>query len=131
ALRRDLRLLQQASYFAQLVEQTTETETPLPGMFELMMGTLSFLSRTPPGPLTVLAFEVKLLTLLGLQPDPAQTRLDAGMRSVLGQLTQGDWEALGVIRLSAAQETGLGQFLHGFLIYHLGRLPPGRASALG
>src|SRR3954453_10983479 len=34
ALRENLGWIQQASYFATLVEQTTETETPLPKVFE-------------------------------------------------------------------------------------------------
>src|SRR3974390_2915826 len=36
-LRRHLRCLEQASYCAQLLEQTTESETPLTGIFELML----------------------------------------------------------------------------------------------
>src|SRR5256884_9769171 len=36
ALREELAWLQQASYCAALVEQTTETETPLPTIFPLM-----------------------------------------------------------------------------------------------
>ena len=35
ALRQELAYLQQASYCAALVEQTTETETPLPAVFDL------------------------------------------------------------------------------------------------
>ena len=41
ALRRDLTILQQASYCAALVEQATEKETPLPEVFELMNGLLN------------------------------------------------------------------------------------------
>jgi hypothetical protein len=38
---------------------------------------------------------------------------------------------LAPLKLSVGQAAELRQFLHGFLIYHLGRLPEGRASALG
>jgi hypothetical protein len=34
------------------------------------------------------------------------------------------------LQLTAAQIIELRQFLHGFLIFHLGRLPKGRAVAL-
>jgi hypothetical protein len=34
------------------------------------------------------------------------------------------------LKLSATQNDELRQFLHGFLIFHLGRLPRGRAAAL-
>src|SRR3989442_10717892 len=40
ALRQELGHLQQACYCAALVAQTTETETPLPGIFDLMSGLL-------------------------------------------------------------------------------------------
>src|SRR5512137_3007856 len=39
-LRQDLGLLRQASYCAALIERATETETPLTGPFELMLGLL-------------------------------------------------------------------------------------------
>src|SRR5689334_17724335 len=49
-LRRDLRFLQQASYCVRLVEQTTETETPLGGVFDLITGFLEVLPKTSPQP---------------------------------------------------------------------------------
>ena len=129
-LRRDLHLLQQAAYCAQLIEQTTETETPLPGMYQLMLGLLKFLVTHPPGPVPVFAFEIKLLALAGLQPDLARTDLSPGTRELLHQFAAADWSRLGALRLSAEQLVELRQFLHGFLIYHLGRIPGGRATAL-
>src|SRR5271157_1140507 len=48
ALRQDLGRLQQASYCASLIEQATEMETPLPGIFELMSGLLRQVSAQPP-----------------------------------------------------------------------------------
>ena len=129
-LRRDLHLLQQAAYCAQLIEQTTETETPLPGMYQLMLGLLKFLVTHPPGPVPVFAFEIQLLALAGLQPDFARTDLSPGAREILHQFAAADWSRLGVLRLSAEQLVELHQYLHGFLIYHLGRLPAGRATAL-
>src|SRR5437762_8559475 len=47
ALRQELAYLQQASYCAALVEQTTETETPLPAVFDLMTALLAHLPRQP------------------------------------------------------------------------------------
>src|SRR6267142_1050168 len=43
ALRRELGYLEQASYAAALIEQSTELDTPLPGVFELMRGFLDAL----------------------------------------------------------------------------------------
>ena len=47
ALRQELGCLRQASYCAILVEQTTETETPLPAVYELMRGLLEHLMKHP------------------------------------------------------------------------------------
>src|SRR6266436_9944502 len=59
ALRHELGYLQQASYCAALIEQATETETPLPAVFDLLAGLLDHLPAQPPRPLTIFAFEMK------------------------------------------------------------------------
>ena len=129
-LRRELGWLQQASYAAALLVQTTETETPLPGLFELMQGMLAQLPQHPPAPLTIFAFEMKMLGELGLNPDLNDVRLTAGARRILEHALHADWPELIPLQLSAAQTLELRTFLHGFLIYHLGKIPPGRAPAL-
>ena len=68
ALRHELAYLQQAAYCTSLIEQTTETETPLPSIYQLLNGFLAQLTLDPPQARTVLAFEIKLLNELGLQP---------------------------------------------------------------
>jgi DNA repair protein RecO (recombination protein O) len=130
-LRMDLGYLQQAAYGAALVEETTETETPLPGVFELMRGFLETLPLRPPQPQTVFALELKLLAELGLSPELAEARLTAGAREIARVLTDAPWPALATLRLSVAQVAELRQFLHGFLVYHLGRLASGRETAVG
>ena len=57
ALREDLQLLRQAAYCALLIEQATETDTPLPGIFRLMTDWLAFASGSPGDPLAVLRRE--------------------------------------------------------------------------
>jgi DNA repair protein RecO (recombination protein O) len=130
-LRQDLRLLQQASYCAALIERGTETETPLPHVFDLMLGLLRHLLAQPPQPQTVFAFELKLLAELGLEPDLLQSRLSPGARQLVKALTASDWPAVTRLKLSPVQVVELQQFLHGFLEYHLGRVLKGRAGALG
>jgi len=129
-LRQDWRKLQQVSYCAALVEQTTETDTPLPGAFELLLGLVDYLSPHPAEPKAVFAFEMKLLQESGLKPDFSTGRLSEGGKQILQRLLESDWPALARLRLSAVQVTELRQFLHGFLIYHLGRTPGGRNTAL-
>jgi len=53
-----------------------------------------------------------------------------GTREIARALTNSDWDGISRLRLSDAQENQLRQFLHGFVIYHLGKLPRGRAAAL-
>ena len=130
ALRHELGYLQQASYCAALVEQATETETPLPAIFDLMVGLLQHLPAQPSQPQTIFAFEFKLLAELGLQPDRDKTRLNPGTKQLLKALTEMDWPILSRLKPSATQITELRQFLHGFLIYHLERIPAGRDAAL-
>jgi DNA repair protein RecO (recombination protein O) len=129
-LRRELGLLRQAAYCAALVEQTTETETPLPGMFELLLGLLRHLPGAGVREQTIFAFELKVLTELGLQPDPEEARLSDGSKRLLAVLGQGDWTGLMQLRLSPTQVAELRKFLHGFLVFHLGRIPGGRDSAI-
>src|SRR6266446_2391952 len=61
ALREQLAYLQQACYCAALIEQATETETPLPGIFQLLADLLDHLPVQPPQPQTIFTFELKLL----------------------------------------------------------------------
>ena len=130
AFRRELIYLQQASYCAALIEQTTETETPLPGIFELMNGFLDALPRHMAQSESIFGFEFKLLQELGMSPDLAQARLGPGARELAKRIAQDHWETISRLRLSPAQREELRQFLHGFLIFHLGRIPASRAAAM-
>jgi DNA repair protein RecO (recombination protein O) len=130
-LRKDLGLLQQASYCAALVERATETDTPLPQVFDLMVGLLRHLLSRPPQPQTVFSFELKMLAELGLKPDLARSQLNPGTRQLVKALTENDWPVMACLKLSNDQITELREFLHGFLQYHLGSVLKGRAPALG
>lgn len=130
-LRRELGYLQQASYCGALVEQATEADTPLPAIFELMSGFLTYLPVQPPEPQTVFAFELKLLSDLGLYPDVETSHLSPGAKQLVRALVESEWPSLGRLRLSGIQVTELRRFLHGFLIFHLGRIPQGRSAATG
>src|SRR5215469_2067144 len=69
SLRHELSFLQQASYCSALLEQTTEKETPLPVIFDLMRSFLDALPLAAAQPQNIFAFELKLLKELGLQPN--------------------------------------------------------------
>jgi hypothetical protein len=74
---------------------------------------------------------MKLLNELGLKPDFEETKLTDGTKQILEKLVDTDWPILLRLKLAEAQTKEIRQFLHGFLIYHLDRLPPGREAALG
>lgn len=129
-LRHELDRLRQAAYCSALVEQATETETPLPSIFGLVQDLVDHLCQHPAAPHTVFAFELRLLGELGLKPDPERTRLQAGTRKLFASLGELKWPLLARLRLSQVQISELSQFLSGFLTYHLERLPRGREKAI-
>jgi len=130
AIREDISKLRQAAYAAAFIEQATETETPLPAVFELLRGFLDCLCSRKPAAQLVFAFELKLLRELGLNPDLRKTNLTAGAKQIVRAFLKNGWQACLRLKLAGAQTAELRQFLHGFLIFHLGRLPKGRAAAL-
>ena len=130
AIRQNLLRLQQAAYATALVEEATETETPIPEMYDLLQSFLDCLCRSEPAAQLILALELKVLTEAGLQPDWADTRLVPGTQKAAAVLAEADWAAGQRLKLTSAQVGELAQFLHGFLIFHLGRLPRGRTAAI-
>jgi len=130
AIREDILKLQQASYAAAFLELATETESPMPEIFELVRGFLALLCRQPPLPQNIFALELKLLHQLGLEPDLDETRLTPGTKKIVQSLLENDWNNGSRLKLSNAQNTEMRQWLHGFLISHLGKLPRGRGSVL-
>jgi DNA repair protein RecO (recombination protein O) len=130
AIREDILKLRQAAYAAAFIEQATETETPLPAVFELLCGFLDCLCRQKQAAQLVFAFELKLLRELGLNPDLRETDLTPGVKQIVQVFLKDGWPACLRLKPARAQTAELRQFLHGFLIFHLGRLPKGRAAAL-
>jgi len=130
AIRENIVKLQQAAYAAHFIEQTTETETPLPEIFELLRGFLKLLCEQSPQPQTIFALELKLLRELGLEPGFEEKPLTPGAKKIAGSFLENDWTAISRLKLSDVQTAELRQWLHGFLIFHLGKLPRGRAAAI-
>ncbi|HEX3797188.1 MAG TPA: DNA repair protein RecO [Verrucomicrobiae bacterium] len=126
ALRNEIEYLQQASYCIALIEQTTEMEAPIPEIFSLFANVLAHLPKQPPQPQTLFAFEIKLLSELGLQPDLEKDNVKPDLKQILRILLVSDWPALARLKLSPAQVTSLAQYLHAFLLYHTGKVPLSR-----
>ncbi len=123
AIRQDMEYLQQASYAAALIEQTTELETPIAEIYTLFNTFLTRLTLHPPQPQTLFAFEIKLLSDLGLQPDLDKEKLTPDAKQILRMLLVGDWNAISRLNLTKPQITGLRQFLRNFMRFEFGKLP--------
>jgi DNA repair protein RecO (recombination protein O) len=130
ALREDIIKLRQASYCAAFIVQTTEAETPLPGVFDLFQKVLISLTAREPSPQIVFAFELKMLRELGLEPDWHKTSLSAGAAKAAQAILERDFEAGFGLKLADSQISEMRQFLHGFIIFHVGKVPRGRGQAL-
>lgn len=130
ALREDILKLQQAAYVAHFVEQTTETETPLSEIYTLVSEFLKRLTIDAPLPQNIFAIELKLLRELGQEPELEETRLTPGAKKIAETFLEKDWNDIARLKLSEAQIAELRQWLHGFLIFHLGKLPRGRTPAV-
>lgn len=129
-LRRSLHKLEQLSYFTNLIEQTTEADTPIPEAYILFTELVQHLRTHPPQPRLVFAFELKHLADQGLAPDISSSKLKPPAIQLVEKLLHQDWAGIAKIKTDAGTARDLQQFLHGFLIYHIERLPKGRAQAL-
>ena len=125
-LRQDYARLRLATYGALLIEQISEEETPLPELFALLAELLAALGRQPAATELLLAFELKTLATSGLGPDPSASRMSAETRAAIDALLATELVRAGNLGIPPATGKELRQFLHGFIIYHLGRIPRGR-----
>jgi DNA repair protein RecO (recombination protein O) len=130
AIRENLLKLHRVAYAVAFIEQATETGTPLPAVYDLLRAFIDCICGHSATPGLVFALELKLLHEIGLQPDWGKADLPAGTKRIASALTQNEWPALLRLKLARAQSAELRRFLHGFIIFHLGRLPKGRAEAL-
>jgi DNA repair protein RecO (recombination protein O) len=67
-LRRDFTALSLASYYSVLIDLATESETPVPELWELLRSSLERISARPIEKLDLFAFELRLLVLSGFEP---------------------------------------------------------------
>src|SRR5690349_13798465 len=101
-LRRELGSLQQAGYAAALIEQTTESDTPLAEIYDLFSSFVNHVASSEAKPRNVFAFELKLLRALGLEPD-AEEKFPEATRQLISELTESPWDGLVKLRATTAQ----------------------------
>jgi hypothetical protein len=119
-----------AAYCTALLEQTTEVDTPLPGLFELFSELLGEIAMVGARPRLAFGFELKLLDALGLFSSLSKTGLKPVTRELVKVLAQGDWKTIRELQPPPDSVRELNAFLHGFLIHHLGKVPNARGTAV-
>ena len=124
-LREDYGRLTQWAYGVALLESLTETETPLPEVYDVVLDFLHHLAVSPAQPRTVYALELRLLAVLGLEPEvgPAEDLL-------VRDLVDLPWDRLAALQPPAASVRRLNVLLQRAVVMQAGRLPRGRAEAL-
>src|SRR6185436_8750277 len=131
ALRQDVGRLQQAAYGVALLELATETETPLPELYELFGDWLAFLNRHAALRHGLLAFEIRFLHELGMAPSLGSGRaLSAGLGheaakpgnapQLMEQLNSLDWAQLSLLQPDRESLRNVERRVVGILLEHLG-----------
>lgn len=127
-LRQELGWIHQASYFAVLIERNTETETPIPEIYELFASALAALRMSPPNSQLIYSFEVKLLSLLGYEPE--FDALSAETRGFAQKLREELLERSATMVFSPSAENELNRFLQTSIGTAFERVPAQRLAAL-
>ena len=126
-LREELAWVHQGAYFAVLIERGTERETPIPEIHDLLAAALRGLEGSRASARIVFAFELKLLALLGYEPETSALSGE-GQRLAEALMTSA---FAGVVSKPNAQVYGeLNRFLQRSIGTALDYLPPQREKAL-
>lgn len=80
------------------IEQVTERETPVPAVFELLLGLVRHLNSHPARNRLRLAFELRLMTLLGWDPVRRVGTLSEPARTLFDALRRAGWEELEALK---------------------------------
>jgi|SRR5688572_9531959 len=127
ALRKDLSRLNAAAYYTVLLEQGTETETPIPEFHQLCRDVLQALDLRAPSAGFVFALELKLLLALGAAPSAS---VSEGARQLLNAYETLPLTAAHELPLPQPLKVELNNFLRRAIGTALERLPGQRERLL-
>lgn len=128
ALRKSIHCINLMAHGIQLIEKTTETESPLPGIHAIVSSLLTHLDEANVRPALVYGLEIKLLNELGLGPAISERRLNQPTRELLEQLAVQHWQSITQLKPSREAATEAGDFLLQCWAEQLGFLPKLRAE---
>ena len=100
-------------------------------VFDLMIGLLAHLAAQPPPAPTIFAFELKLLTELGLKPDLDRSKLNAGTKQLVQAFTESDWPVVARLRPSHSPDGRAGSLPARVLDLPSGESPEGERRRAG
>lgn len=126
-LREELAWVYQASYFAVLVERGTEKETPIPEIYQLFTAAIANFEHSRLSARILFAFELKLLALLGYEPELDQLRPE--VRQLATALIQAPFETT-LKKPPIRTYDELNRFLQRSVGTALDHLPPQREKAI-
>jgi recombinational DNA repair protein (RecF pathway) len=126
-LREELAWVHQASYFAVLIERGTEKETPIPEVYELFRAALVELEGSRLSARILFGFELKLLTVLGYEPEFRGVSPEAGKLAT--ELKETAFDAI-LSKPSARIYEELDRYLQRTIGTVLDYLPPQREKAM-
>lgn len=129
-LREDIARLKRASYFAVLLEKSTEPEAPISELHDLLSDALAHLTKNAPAVEAVFVFELKLLSALGYEPNfdaLAGTIRNPGSAAIGESFEKG---VEGLSSLKPGEKSALNRFLERSIGTALEKVPPQRERAL-
>ncbi len=129
-VRKEMTCLQSACYSAELVELVTETQTPLPEIYQLMLGLIQTMEQPPADGRFLLSFELKLLSESGLGPNISELELSSRPKDLMHILANSDWAVLPALNLDKQELRLISKFLENYIAHHLGSVPRGRDQIL-
>lgn len=129
-LRRNLGWLNQAAYACALIERLTESETPIPEVFELFQSLVAHLPTFPPQPRSIFAFELRLLHTQGLLPGLDSGLMPPSVAALAKILLTSTWTEIAQLSVNPPAARALRGFLQKHLTMNLDQIPLLRSGAI-
>lgn len=123
AMKRDLETLEILAHAVSAIEQATEVDTPQPEVYDLFCELLAFLEKHGAMPRAVFAWDLRFLSLQGLEPDLDSKNLGTAARDLMAELLTCDWDELTRLTPDNEAVARTRRFIEAFWIHHYGRLP--------
>ena len=127
----NIRSLGLLAYGTHFLENATEPDHPMPGVYIIFSSLIKHLNYKPPEKNLVYALEIKILNELGLAPAADDGRLHKDILQLVEKLGYLNWEDISQLKPSHKQFSKVSLFLESHIVQHLNSIPKGRALALG